>query len=81
MAKKDVQPAEVIWEGDCLDVLRTFSADIRRGFGEDIRRLQLGELPKDFRPMPSIGPKVAELRQRDKQGWYRCILQMHPWGD
>ena len=71
--KKERTEAEVLWEGDCLDVVRGFPQDIRKKLGEDIRRLQLGARPLDFRPMKSIGTGVAELRQRDKNGWYRTI--------
>ena len=73
MAKKKREPAEVFWEGDSLDVVREFPEDIRKKLGEDIRRLQLGEAPNDAKPMRSIGPRVAELRQRDQDGWYRSI--------
>lgn len=66
-------PAEVVWEGDCLEVVRTFPKPIREDLGADIRRLQLGERPLSSRPMPSIGPRVFELRQMDDKGWYRLI--------
>lgn len=68
-------PAEaiVVWEGDSLAIVRDFPEEVKRGLGEDIRRLQLGARPLDARPMKSIGPGVAELRQSDKNGWYRCI--------
>ncbi len=69
----DREPAELVWEGDSLDVVRGFSQDIRRSLGEDIRRVQLGAKPKNGRPMKSIGPGVAELRQQDTKGWYRTI--------
>lgn len=65
--------AELFWEGDSRDVVRSFPEGIRRNLGEDIRRVQKGEKPKDSRPMTSIGSKVFELRQRDQAGWYRTI--------
>src|SRR3970040_95289 len=75
MAAKDRKgdEAEVVWEGDCLEVVRTFPKPIREDLGADIRRLQLGERPLSSRPMPSIGPRVYELKQRDDKGWYRVI--------
>ena len=66
-------PATVVWEGDSLGVLRSFPVAIKRGLGQDIQRLQLGEQPLDSRPMKSVGPGVFELRQRDDSGWYRVI--------
>jgi phage-related protein len=67
------QEAEVVWEGDSLEVVRTFPKPIREDLGADIRRLQLGERPLSSRPMPSIGRRVYELKQRDDKGWYRVI--------
>jgi phage-related protein len=65
--------AEVAWEGDSLEVVRTFPKPIREDLGADIRRLQVGEKPLNSRPMPSIGKRVYELRQVDDRGWYRVI--------
>jgi len=41
--------------------------------GQDLHRVQLGEKPLDSRPMKSIGMGVFELRQMDRNGWYRLI--------
>lgn len=71
--KEKREPAKVIWEGDSLEVVKGFPAAIKQKLGEDLRFLQQGLLPRDSRPMKSIGSKVAELRQRDKNGWYRTI--------
>lgn len=30
-------------------------------------------MPEHFRPMPSIGPKVFELKDGDEATWYRLI--------
>lgn len=65
--------SEVVWEGDCLDVVRSFPKPVREDLGADIRRLQVGERPLNSRPMPSIAQRVYELRQMDENGWYRVI--------
>ena len=65
--------AEVAWEGDSLEVLRSFSKMVRSYLGADLRRVQLGERPLDSRPMKSIGKRVFELRQQDARGWYRLV--------
>ena len=65
--------AEVAWEGDCLEVVRTFPKPIREDLGADIRRLQVGVKPLNSQPMPSIGKRVYELRQMDDNGWYRVV--------
>lgn len=64
---------DVVWEGDCLEVLRGFPHAIKRNFGREIQRLQEGEKPLHSRPMQSIGMGVFELRQVDDDGWYRVI--------
>ena len=69
----DRQPAQLVWEGDSRDVARTFPKEVRKQLGEDIERARRGVKPKSYRPMPSIGPGVAELKQRDEAGWYRTI--------
>ncbi len=68
-----VDEAEVVWEGDCLEVVRSFPKPIREDLGADIRRLQVGVKPLNSRPMHSIGKRVYELRQMDDKGWYRVI--------
>jgi len=79
VADKDRKPAELIWEGNSLEVVRGFPQEVRKELGEDIRRVQLGVKPKNGRPMKSVGAGVAELRQRDSNGWYRtiylCVLE------
>lgn len=66
-------PAELFWEGDSLEAARGFPKSARRELGEDIERARRGLKPSSFRPMPSIGKGVAELKQRDESGWYRTI--------
>ena len=70
MSNVDVK---VSWEGNSLEVVRSFPKAIRQELGLDIRRLQQGTMPHDSRPMQSIGRGVFELRQRDDKGWYRLI--------
>jgi phage-related protein len=44
-----------------LDV-RTFPADARGSLGFQLRMVQAGERPLDWKPMSSVGPGVVELR-------------------
>ena len=43
--------------------------------GRQIRRVQQGEEPIDWKPFPSIGPNVREIRIRESGGAYRVIYQ------
>ncbi|MGH2374962.1 MAG: type II toxin-antitoxin system RelE/ParE family toxin [Gemmatimonadales bacterium] len=50
------------WVGTALTDLRAFPEDARRRAGYQLRRVQQGLLPDDWRPMPSVGSGVAEIR-------------------
>jgi len=41
--------------------------------GFNLERVQRGEPPYDFKPMPAIGRGVEEIRVRDESGAYRVI--------
>ena len=47
---------------------RDLPASIRSGIGFQLLRVQRGEMPADFKPMPSVGSGVLEIRVKDDQG-------------
>ena len=59
--------------GDALKRLREFPQNARYDAGYQLEKIQLGEQPDDFKPMPSIGKGVEEIRIRDASGAYRII--------
>ena len=59
--------------GDSLTRLREFPEDARQDAGYQLGKVQRGEQPGDFRPMPSIGKGVEEVRVWDDSGTYRVI--------
>jgi len=59
--------------GDSLKCLREFPDDARHDAGYQLDKVQRGEQPDDFKPMPSIGKGVEELRVWDDSGTYRVI--------
>ncbi len=59
--------------GDSLKCVREFPEDARHDAGYQLEKLQRGEQPDDFKPMPSIGKGVEELRVGDGSGTYRVI--------
>jgi phage-related protein len=63
----------VTFHGDSLDRLRQFPQDARRQAGHELYQLQKGKDPTDWRPMPTIGVGVREIRIRDATGAYRLI--------
>ena len=50
------------WLGDSLDVLRSLSPNVRSRAGFELRRVQQGREPTDWKPMPGIGLGVKEIR-------------------
>ena len=59
--------------GDSLERLREFPRDVRYDVGRQIDKVQRGQQPDDFKPMPSIGKGVEEIRVRDATGTFRVI--------
>ena len=64
---------DVVWMGDSLDVLQVFPKAVRADLGSDLRRLQIGEMPLDSKPMKTVGPGVRELRARDRNNQFRTM--------
>ncbi|MGY1410515.1 type II toxin-antitoxin system RelE/ParE family toxin [Luteimonas sp. A611] len=56
-----------------MDRLREFSDDAKRDAGYQLDRVQHGLQPDDFKPMPTIGKGVEEIRVRDDTGAYRVL--------
>lgn len=48
--------------GSSLDDTRTFPVEARRAVGYQLRRVQAGLMPDDWKPMPTVGPGVNEIR-------------------
>jgi phage-related protein len=59
--------------GSALDDLRGFAISIRRAVGFQIDLVQQGLDPDDWKPMPTVGSGVREIRVRDDTGAYRAI--------
>ena len=59
--------------GDSLKCLRDFPEAARHDAGYQLDKVQRGDQPDDFKPMPSIGKGVEEIRLLDSSGAYRVI--------
>ena len=58
--------------GRTLEEIRDFPANAKREVGHQLDRVQRGYNPSDWKPMPSIGRGVREIRIQE-QGQYRVI--------
>jgi phage-related protein len=54
-------------------VLARVPEDARQDVGYQLDKVQRGAQPDDFKPMPSIGRGVEEIRVWDESGTYRVI--------
>ncbi len=63
----------VCFLGDSLKSLRDFPEEARHDAGYQLDKVQRGEQPEDFKPMPAIGKGVEEIRVTDEGGAYRVI--------
>lgn len=59
--------------GDSLKCLRDFPEGARHDAGYQLDKVQRGEQPDDFKPMPAIGKGVEEIRVTDDSGAYRVV--------
>src|SRR5271165_4081402 len=59
--------------GSSLDELRAFPEAARREAGYQLDRVPRGLDPDDWKPMPSIGSGVREVRIHDAAGAFRVI--------
>jgi phage-related protein len=57
-----MMPTPLNFVGSSLDDLRNFPDEARRAAGFELRAVQNGLEPSDWRPMRTIGPGVKEIR-------------------
>ncbi len=59
--------------GDSRDCLREFSEPARMRAGFELREVQKGNDPTDWKPMKTIGSGVREIRIKQSSGAFRVI--------
>ena len=64
---------KIAFMGSSLDDLREFPTAARSEAGYQLDRVQHGLEPSDFKPMPTIGKGVWEIRITDEAGQFRVI--------
>lgn len=63
----------IVWMGTSLNDLRAMSDDLKEEIGRGIRKVQNGQLPDDFKHMPSVGAGVIEIRACGEDNIARCF--------
>jgi phage-related protein len=64
---------ELKFRGSSLASLREFPDAARQDAGYQLDKVQNGRLPSDWKPMPTVGQGVQELRIWDEAGAFRVI--------
>jgi phage-related protein len=76
----------IIFLGDSLAQIKAFPDAARSEAGFQLREVQKGHDPVDWKPMKAVGPGVREIRFREASGAYRvcylatlpqCVLVLH----
>jgi len=63
----------IVFLGDSLSRIRNFPALARAEAGYQLRQVQRGHDPADWKPMKTVGPGVREIRIREAAGAFRVI--------
>ncbi len=59
----------LVWLGSSLEDLRAFPDDARQEAGFQLRRVQKGLAPPDWKPMATVGLGVIEIRIHTAQAY------------
>ena len=59
----------IVFLGNSRKNLQDFPVDVRRAMGVELRRVQVGRAPLDFKPMASVGKGAYEIRVHLDGAW------------
>lgn len=59
----------ILWIGSSRDDLINFPDAARKKVGFQLRAVQSGDTPSDFKPMPTVGLGVEEIRIRTEDAY------------
>jgi phage-related protein len=62
MTMSKAQPKPLIWLGNSLDAVKSFSVEARKEAGHELGQVQEGREPSDWKPMETVGAGVKEIR-------------------
>jgi len=66
-------PKPVEFRGSALDDLREFPLAAKREAGHQLDQVQNGRDADNWKPMPTVGKGVKEIRIRDAAGAFRVV--------
>lgn len=59
--------------GSSREDMKELPDDAKETAGHQLFKVQQGKEPDDWKPMPTVGPGVNEIRVREESGAYRVI--------
>lgn len=59
--------------GSSREDIRRLPESVQETAGFQLFKVQQGREPDDWKPMPTVGPGVQEIRVRDERGAYRVF--------
>ncbi|NOS83268.1 MAG: type II toxin-antitoxin system RelE/ParE family toxin [Nitrospira sp.] len=59
--------------GSSREDMRELPEDAKETAGHQLFKVQQGKEPDDWKPIPTVGPGVNEIRVRDESGAYRVL--------
>ncbi|MBU0753318.1 MAG: type II toxin-antitoxin system RelE/ParE family toxin [Gammaproteobacteria bacterium] len=72
MPVSKAQQKPLIWLGDSLESIKSFSLEARKEAGHQLGQVQVGRDPSDWKPMETVGAGVKEVRIRIEKA-YRVL--------
>src|SRR5260370_18179494 len=69
--------SRIKWEGDYKKESRSWPDEVRQNIGGELDRLEHHEEPLDSEWMGKVLPGVSELRDQDKDWWYRLLYWLN----
>ncbi|WP_395070453.1 type II toxin-antitoxin system RelE/ParE family toxin [Paraburkholderia silvatlantica] len=67
----------LVFCASALADLRKFPEPVRQEAGRQLRRVQRGLDPNDWKPVNPVGRRAREIRIRDTHGAFRVIYVVH----
>ena len=64
---------EIRWVGSSVDERCAFPIESKKKAGFQLRKVQAGLTPDDWKPFDDVGAGVREIRVKDAQGTYRVM--------
>jgi phage-related protein len=71
--KPERNPSRAVFLGSSLKDIRDFPEEARQTAGYQIRLVQQGDEPTDWKPLKTVGPGVREIRIADEAGAFRIV--------